>query len=74
MEIPPREQGGRDGVGGRVTRYGLDGPDFEPGGGNIFLTRRDRPRDPASLLYNGYQVSLPGVKRQGRGLNHPHPI
>ena len=24
-----------------------------------------------SLLYNGYHVSFPGVKRPGRGVNHP---
>ena len=42
-----------------------------PGGGKIFRTRPDRPWDPPSLLYNGNQVSLPGVKRSGRGVNHP---
>ena len=44
-----------------------------PGGGEIFLTRPDRPWGPPSLLYNGYRVSLPGVKRQGRGVDHPPP-
>ena len=28
---------------------------------------------PPSLLYNGYCVYFPGVKRPGRGVNHPHP-
>ena len=27
--------------------------------------------DPPSLLSNGYRVSFPGVKRPGRGINHP---
>ena len=25
------------------------------------------------LVYNGYWVSLPGIKRPGRGVGHPHP-
>jgi hypothetical protein len=39
-----------------------------PGRGEIFHTRPDRPWDPPILLYN---VSFPGVKRPGRGVNHP---
>ena len=42
-----------------------------PGAGEVFRTRPDRPWGPPSLLYNGYRVSLPGLKRPGRGLNHP---
>ena len=41
-----------------------------PGGGEIFRTRTDRPWGPLSLLHNGYQV-FPGVKRPGRGVDHP---
>jgi len=44
-----------------------------PGGGEIFRTRPDRPRVPPSLLYNGYRVSFSGVKRPGRGVDHPPP-
>jgi hypothetical protein len=44
-----------------------------PGGGEIFRTRPDRPWDLLSLLYNGYKVSFPGVKRPGRGVDHPSP-
>ena len=40
-----------------------------PGGGEIFRTLPDRPW--ASLLYNGYRVSFAGVKRPGRGTDHP---
>ena len=36
----------------------------------IFLTRPDRPWGPHSILYEGYHV-IPGVKRPGRGFNHP---
>jgi hypothetical protein len=42
-----------------------------PGGGEIFRTRPDRHWGPLTLLYNGYRVSFPGVKRPGRGVDHP---
>jgi hypothetical protein len=38
-----------------------------PGGWHIFHSRRDRPWGPPS----GYRISLPGVKRPGRGVDHP---
>jgi hypothetical protein len=41
-----------------------------PGGGEIFRILPDRPWGPPSLLYNGYRVSFPGVKRPGRGVDH----
>ena len=42
-----------------------------PGAADIFRTGPNRPWGPPSLLYNGYQVSFPGVERPGRGVNHP---
>jgi hypothetical protein len=42
-----------------------------PGKGPIFRTCTDRPRGLPSLLYNGYRVSFPGVKRPGRSLDQP---
>jgi hypothetical protein len=42
---------GRDSSVGIATRCRLDGPD--PGGGEIFRTRPDRPWGQPSLLYNG---------------------
>jgi hypothetical protein len=36
-------------------------------------TRRHLPLGPPSLLYNGYRLSFLGVKRPGRGVNHPLP-
>jgi hypothetical protein len=36
-------------------------------------SRPDRPWGPPSLLYNLYRVSFPGVKRPGRGVDHPPP-
>jgi len=46
---------------------------LNPGGGEIFRTRPYRPWGPPSLLYNGYCFSFPGVKRPGRGIDHPPP-
>jgi hypothetical protein len=40
-----------------------------PGGGEIFRTRPDRPWGPPNLLYNEYRVH-PGVKRPECGANH----
>ena len=62
---------GRDISVGIATRYGLDGPGIEHLGGEIFRTRPDRPWGPPSPLYNGYRVSFAGVKRPGRGVEHP---
>ena len=42
-----------------------------PDGGEIFRMRPDRPWGPPSVLYNGYRVSFPGVKRPERGVDHP---
>jgi len=44
-----------------------------PGGGEISLERPDRPSGPPSLLYNGYEVSFPGVRRSERWVDHPPP-
>jgi hypothetical protein len=41
---------------GIATGYGLDGPGSNPGRGEIFRTRTDRPWGPPSFLYNGYRV------------------
>ena len=46
---------------------------LNPGEGEIFRTCPDRPWGPPSLLYNGYRLSSPGVKRPGRGVDHPPP-
>ena len=38
-----------------------------------FSTRPYQPWGPPSLLYNGHQISFPGVKRPGHGIDHPPP-
>jgi len=63
---------GRNSAVGIATRYRLGGPEIESRcGGEIFRTRPDRSWGPPSLLYNGYRVSFPGVKRSGCGVDHP---
>ena len=63
---------GRDSSVGIATCYGLDGPGSNPGGGEIFRTRPDRPWDLPSLLYNGYRV-FPGGKAAGAWCWPPTP-
>ena len=64
---------GRDSSVDIATRYGLDGPGIESQWVLEFRTCPDRPWGPTSLLYNGYRVSFLGVKRPGRGADHPLP-
>lgn len=42
--------------------------DSNPGGGKTFLTCPRQPQGPPNLLYEGYQVSFPGVSRHGMAL------
>jgi len=42
-----------------------------PVGSEIFRTRPDRSWDTPNLIYNGYRVFFPGLKRPGRGVVHP---
>ena len=62
---------GRDSVVGIATRYELDGPGIE------FRWRRDfshPSRPPLGTIQTSIKwvrVSFPGLKRPGRGVNHP---
>jgi len=44
-----------------------------PGGWEIFCNSPHRSWGPPSLVYNGYRISFPGVKRPGRDVNYPPP-
>ena len=61
---------GRDSSVGIATRYELNGPGIESRWGRDI----PHPSRPAlglpSLLYSGYRVSFPRVKRTGRGVGH----
>jgi hypothetical protein len=46
-------------------------PTIEYRRNEIFRTRPDRQWSSPRLLHDGYRVSCPGVKRPGRGVNHP---
>jgi hypothetical protein len=63
---------GRNSSVGTATRYGLDGRGSNPCGGEISRTSPDRPRSLPRLLYSG-TGSFSGVKRPGRGVDHPPP-
>jgi len=64
----------RDIVAGIATSYGLGAAEkANLVGLEVLRTRPDRPWGPPSLLYGKYRVSFPGVKRPGRGFNHPRP-
>ena len=63
---------GRDSSVSIATRYRLDGTGIESRWGEIFRTCPDRLWGPHSFLYSGYRVSFPGVKRSGRGFDHPY--
>ena len=57
-----------------ATRYGLDGPAIESRwGARVSAPVQTGPWGPPSLLYNGYTGSFRGVKRPGRGVDHPPP-
>jgi len=62
---------GRDSSVGIATRYGLDGPGIESRWGARFSAPTGPGAHPAS--YTMGTGSLPGVKRPGRGVDHPPP-
>jgi hypothetical protein len=51
---------GRDSTVGVALAMGWTVQESNPGGGEIFWTRPDRPGGLPSLLYNGYRVSFSG--------------
>jgi hypothetical protein len=63
---------GRDSIVSIATHYGLDGPEIESRWGRNFLHMSRQALGP-SLLYNGYWVSFPQVKRPRHGINYPLP-
>ena len=64
---------GLDSSVGIATRYRLDGPGIEDRWGRHSRTLSDWPWGPASLLYNGYRITFPGLKRPELDVNHPQP-
>jgi hypothetical protein len=66
---------GRNSSVGTATRYGLDGPGSNPGGGRERkFPHPSRPAlGPIQPPIRWLPVSLLGVKRPGRCVNHPPP-
>jgi hypothetical protein len=65
---------GRDSSVGTATRYraGRSGDRIPVLGARFSAPVQTGPlRGTLSFLYNGYRVSSPGVKRPGRGADHP---
>jgi hypothetical protein len=60
-------------VGRKSDSLGAGRPRRRISVGEIFCTLTDRLLGPPSLLYNGYLVSFPGVKRPGLGVDHIPP-
>jgi hypothetical protein len=58
---------GRDSVVSIATRYQLDGLGIESRWGREF------PHPSTQSPVNGYRVSFPGIKKAGRGVDHPPP-
>ena len=63
---------GRDSAVGIATRYGLDGPGIESRWGGLDFPHPSRT-DPGAhtASYTVGTGSFPGVKRPGRGVDHP---
>ena len=58
-----------------ATRYGVGVRGSNPGFGEIFRTRPDRPWTPPSLLFTGCRVSFPRVSDLGVALiTHTHLV
>jgi hypothetical protein len=64
----------RDRVAGIATRYGLDSPGIGFRWGRDFPQSSKPALGPTLLLVECVPGLFPaGVKRPGRGVNHPHP-
>ena len=65
---------GRDSSVGIATRYGLDGPGIESRWGASFSAPVQTSPGVHPDSYTLGTGSFPGVKRPGRGADHPPPI
>ena len=61
----------RDSSVGIATRYGLDGAGIKSRWGAIFPTTAQTGPGAHPASYTTGAGSLPGVKRPGRGVDHP---
>ena len=68
-----RQSMGRDSSVGIATRYGLDGPEIESWWRWNFLHLSRPALGPTQLPVQWVTGLSPGVKRPGRGVDHPPP-
>ena len=64
---------GRDSSVGTAARYGLDGPGFESRWEARFHSPVQTSPGAHTAFYTVGTGSFPGVKRPGRGVDHPSP-
>jgi hypothetical protein len=64
----------RSGINGLETRYGLEGPGIESRWGARFSTPVQNGPGAHPASYTIGRGSFPGVKRPGRGVDHPHHL
>jgi hypothetical protein len=64
---------GREGSVGIATRYGLDGPEIESRLEARFSAPVQTGPGAHPAFYKMGTGSFPGVKRSGRGVDHPYP-
>ena len=64
---------GRDSSAGLATRYGLDGPEIESWWGARFSAPLQTGPGAHPASYTMGTESFSGVKRPGRGVDHPPP-
>ena len=65
--------GNRDSSVGIATAYGLDGPGIESRWGKRFSAPVQTGSEAHPASYTKGRISCPGIKRPGRGVNHPPP-
>jgi hypothetical protein len=73
VESVPLHIVGRDSSVGIATRYGLDGPGIESRWGARFSATVQTGPEAHPASYTMGTGSFPGVKRPGRGVDHPPP-
>ena len=64
---------GRDSIDDIVTGYGLDGPGIESWWARVFQNSSRPALEPTQSPVQCVLALFPGVKRPGRGVDHPPP-
>jgi hypothetical protein len=73
FQYETKHSAGRDSSVGIATRYGLDGPGIESRWGARFSAPAQNGPGAQPASYKKGTGSFSGVKRPGRGVDHPPP-